>query len=70
MSRAVNENSLVFGEFDVAIRSLNCSQITPVAIQSIFKKLDRDENQKVSITEIESLFKELTRKSNSSISPD
>ena len=62
------DNSLVFGEFDQAVRAVGGAQIVPVTIQDIFTKLDSDSDTKVAITDIESLFKEFNRRSHPTIS--
>ena len=58
MKKAIQENSLEFDEFSMAVKALNCYQVTDVAIQEFFTQLDRLRRHRVSISDIEGLFKE------------
>ena len=62
------DNSLIFQEFEQAVRNLCSQQIMPQTIQDIFTNLDEDKDNKVAITDIESLFKEHNRRANPQIS--
>jgi len=69
MRVAVNENCITAEEFGQACQVLNIYQVTASTISEIFKQMDRDNTNKIALTEVESLFKEHSRKAHPNIRP-